>query len=222
MKVLEETLAILRQARERSSSVLVSFSGGKDSLVVLDLCTRTFDRVECFFMQWVPGLRCVEDPAIAGAERYNVPLHMVPHWAGLRALKQGIYCFNGLERDDWPDAKLRDIYRTVIEDTGIPLIAMGGKRKDGLWRRRNLDSTKGWEEVLTPIVGWSNHEIAAHLVSRGLTAPKGDSKDGAGADLSRPSVMWMYRNHPEDFEILESYFPFVRAIVLREQWYGKA
>jgi phosphoadenosine phosphosulfate reductase len=222
LKIIEETLKILREASERSDSVLVSFSGGKDSLVVLDLCLRTFKRVECFFMQWVPGIRCVEDPVIAGVARFGVKIHMVPHWAGMRALKAGMYCWQPGERDAWPDVKLRDVYSLVIEDTGIPLIAMGGKRKDGLWRKRNLDSTKGWTEVVTPIVGWSNHEVAAHLVSRGIPVPKGDSKDGSGVDLSKPSVLWLHDNHPGDFAVLEAHFPFVRAIVEQRRLYGKA
>jgi phosphoadenosine phosphosulfate reductase len=220
MGALEETMEILRDARTRSDSVLVSFSGGKDSLVVLDLCMRTFSRVEAFFMQWVPGLACAEDPAIAGAERNRVKLHMVPHWNGMRCLKAGFYCMNGPERDDWPDVKLRDIYSMVIADTGIPLIAMGGKRKDGLWRKRNLDSTKNWAEVVTPIVGWSNHDVAAHLVARKIPIPKGDSKDGSGVDLSKPSVLWMYDNHPDDYATLADHFEFVGAIVEQRRMFG--
>lgn len=222
MKIVDETLQILKEARKRSGSVLVSFSGGKDSLVVMDLCVRTFDRVEAFFMQWVPGIQCVEAPAIESAARFGVKLHMTPHWGGMRALKYGVYCFNPNERDMWPDVKLRDIYSIMIEETGIPLIAMGGKRKDGLWRRRNLDSTKNWGEVITPIVGWSNHEVAAHLVSRGIPIPKGDSTDGSGVDLSRPSVLWLHDHHPDDFAVLETHFPFVRAIVEQRRLYGKA
>jgi len=218
---LEETTELLRSARAKSDSVLVSFSGGKDSLVVMDLCVRTFARVEAFFMQWVPGLRCVEEPAIAGAARFGVELHMVPHWAALRCLKHGVYCFNGPERDYWPDAKLRDIYAMVIHDTGIPLIATGAKRRDGLWRKRNLDSTKGWCEVITPVVGWSNADVAAHLVARKIPVPRGDRADGAGADLSKPSILWMHDNHPEDFAILEEYFPFARAVVEQRRMYGE-
>lgn len=220
MGVLEETLAILRDARLRSDAVLVSFSGGKDSLVVADLCRRTFDRVEAFFMQWVPGLKCVEDPAIDGAERLGVKLHMVPHWAAMRCLKLGVYCFNGPERDYWPDVKLRDIYAMAMRDTGIEMIATGAKRRDGLWRKRNLDSTKVWGEVITPVVGWSNAEVAAYLVQRKIKVPRGDRPDGAGADLSKPSVLWMHDHHPDDFAVLEDYFPFVRAIVEQRNMYG--
>lgn len=222
MGALEETMEILRKARERSDSILTSFSGGKDSLVVLDLCVRTFARVEAFFMAWVPGLRCVEEPVVAGAARFGVKLHMVPHWAAMRCLKYGIYGFQPPERDWWPDVKLRDIYAMVMQDTGISMIATGAKRRDGLWRKRNLDSTKNWNEVITPIVGWSNADVASYLVSRKIPVPRGDRADGSGVDLSKPSILWLHDQHPEDFAVLEDHFPFVRSVVEQRRLYGEA
>lgn len=215
LSILDETLSILKAAREKTDACMVSFSGGKDSLVVLDLALRVFPRVEAFFMYLVPGLECVERPAIEAAARFGVKLHMYPHWIGFRLRKHGLYGWH--DQEDLPDIKLRDIYTTVIEETGIPLIAVGAKRVDSLWRKRHLDSTKGWTEVINPIVAWSKHEVISHLVSRGITIPKGDSGDGSGADLSHPSVLWMYDHHPEDFKLLEETFPFVGAIVERRR-----
>lgn len=218
LSIVDETLSILRDARERSDSVLVSFSGGKDSLVVMDMCLRVFKRVEAFFMYLVPGLECVERPAMEAAARFGVKLHMTPHWISFRLLQSGVFCFNPPSRDDWPDVKLRDVYTMLREDTGIPLIATGAKRADSLWRKRHLDSTKGWTEVINPVVAWSKHEIVAHLTARGIPLPpKGDSGDGAGADLSTPAVLWMHDHHHDDYKLLEEHFPFVGAIVKRRE-----
>ena len=46
---------IKTQARV-AKSVLVGFSCGKDSIVTLDLCFRFFDKVQPFFMYYVPGM----------------------------------------------------------------------------------------------------------------------------------------------------------------------
>lgn len=56
MNYVDETLAALKKYREQHDSVVVSYSGGKDSLCVMELCTRTFPKVEAFIMELVPGL----------------------------------------------------------------------------------------------------------------------------------------------------------------------
>jgi len=82
--------------------VLVSYSGGKDSLIILDLAKRVGRRVEAFTMELVPGLAVV-DRAIAWAEtRYKLTIRRYPHW--LRA----VFAVNGrlpLPRGRLPDAR---------------------------------------------------------------------------------------------------------------------
>ena len=60
MGLAENTLAELQGRRLQSDACLVAFSGGKDSLVVMDMSLRSFSRVEAFFMYLVPGLESVE------------------------------------------------------------------------------------------------------------------------------------------------------------------
>ena len=50
----------VRTAASMSRRVLVSFSGGKDSVVLLDLCAKHFERVDAFFMYHVRGLEFQE------------------------------------------------------------------------------------------------------------------------------------------------------------------
>lgn len=49
-------LRTVETAAAITGRVLVSFSGGKDSVVTLDLCVKNFSHVECFFMYQVRGL----------------------------------------------------------------------------------------------------------------------------------------------------------------------
>jgi len=227
LSIEDETLKILREARRKSDAVLVSFSGGRDSLVVMDLCLRVFARVEAFFMQVVPGLETVEGPAIEAAAKFGVKLHLVPHWIAFRLKRYGVYCFDPIERDEWPDIKIRDIYALMIEETGIPIVATGAKRVDSIWRKRYLDSTKGWTEVVNPIVGWSKHEVAAYLTSHKIPLPKGstgknelgaeEAKAAGGIDLSKGAVCLLYDRSPEDYAILEAEFPFVGAIIKQRE-----
>lgn len=227
LSIEAETLEILNAARRKSDSVLVSFSGGRDSLVVTDLCLRVFDRVEGFFMQVVPGLETVEGPAIEAAARFGMKLHMTPHWIAFRLKRYGIYGFEPREREDWPEIKIRDIYALMIAETGISVIATGAKRVDSIWRKRYLDSTKAWTEVINPVVGWSKHEIAAYLLSHKIPLPQGstgrselgaeEAKAAGGIDLSKGAVCLLYDRSPSDYALLEAEFPFVGAIIKQRE-----
>ncbi len=131
-----ETMDELKQAALKHPAVLVGFSGGKDSWCVLDLCVRTFDRVVCFFMYFVPGLKCVEDELARAQEKYGVEILQYPHWLVFRALKEGLFCDTTHKLSGLYEPKVNDISMAVMADTGIRLVAHGAKEADSMWRRR--------------------------------------------------------------------------------------
>lgn len=219
---LEATLETLRAAREKSAAIVVSYSGGKDSLAVLDLCARTFNRVEAFFMYLVPGLRCTEAALDYGRQRWGITIRQYPHWLLTKYLKYGVYCPNFFTVDDLPEWKLRDVYDLVIADTGIPLIATGAKKADSLWRRRNLANVSHYEDVVYPIVEWSKFDVMSYLRAQAIPIPDNDGRNATGVDLSGNSLVWLAENHPEDYAKLIEVFPYAEAAVWRWRWYGVA
>ena len=53
MSVLSDTIREMKAMAAEHSAVVIAFSGGKDSLTVLDLCRRFFHRIECFHFEFV-------------------------------------------------------------------------------------------------------------------------------------------------------------------------
>jgi phosphoadenosine phosphosulfate reductase len=220
MGILQETAKILDDAAEKGGgSVLVSYSGGKDSLVVLDLCSRAFKRIECFLMYLVPGLEVTETMVAFAQKRWGVTVHQVPHWLAGTLLKEGYFCFNSYRDDDLPDWKLRDVYDYVMADTGIGVIATGAKKSDGAGRRRYLANTQ-YTDIIYPIKSWNKFDVLGYLKAQKIPIPASTGQSTSGIDLSPPSLKWLHRTYPNDFRRLCEVFPFAEAVIWRERWYG--
>lgn len=224
MKAIESTLSTLREASERSDGsdgrILIAYSGGKDSLAVLDLCSRAFRRCVCFFMWTVPDLRCVEEGLAWARDRYGVEVLQYPHWLVPQWLQGGVFCDPRPAWDRLPEWRLRDVYNAVIGDTGIPLIATGAKKRDSAWRKYNLHKTKGQGEIVYPLLEWSKLDVLAYLKAHKIPLPPSSGRAATGIDLSEPSVLWLHDTYPEDFEGLCRLYPYARAIVERRRIYG--
>ena len=182
MQYIDETLADLTKARERLDSVIVSYSGGKDSLVVADLCLRTFKHVEFFFMEFVPGLSMSDEVVEDAKKRWGVTVRRYLHWSAINAIADSVYC------DGWKKqikkATLTDIYTQVRRDTGLETIATGAKRADGIWRKRVMASSKSTGDVLWPIAGWQKAHILAYLHTRKIPVPDSEGSNANGVDLN--------------------------------------
>lgn len=218
-ELFNETLKYINGYAEQSESVLVGFSGGKDSLVCLDLCVRAFKKVVPFFMYLVPGLDVCEVQLRAAEERYGVKVIQYPHWLLFRLLKYGIRCENNERCYRLPDLKINDIHKAVIADTGIPIVCWGAKKSDSMWRRRYF-SINRFDRVFYPLKEWNKQDVLAYLRMREIPLPDGPGASASGIDLSTKPVLWLYDKHPGDYQKLKEIFPFIEAVVLRREWYG--
>ena len=62
-----------------TDSVIVAFSGGKESVVVLDLCFRFFRNVKPFFMYICPNLSFQERTIEWYERKYQTEIMRIPH-----------------------------------------------------------------------------------------------------------------------------------------------
>lgn len=222
MNHLMDASARLEKIRAKQDYIVVSYSGGKDSIVVMDMCRRIFKRVEAFIMVAIPGLPATEVMKSFVRSQWGIELGTFPHWTILQALGAGIYC-----NPDWPESlekiKLREVYDAVRNTYACPWIATGYKKADSIWRRRMMAKPSAMAGIVAPLAEWSKRQVLEYLHNRKLPIPDVTSADhnvGAGIDLKTSTLLHLHDHQPEDYAKLREVFPYIDACVKRRDAYG--
>lgn len=213
-----KTMERLQKEAMFHTSVCVFYSGGKDSLAALDLCCRSFKRVVAVTMEFVPGLAVLEERIAFAEQRWKIPVHRIPHWLAPAMLAQGVFCDATPERRKLPDMGIKDCYALARNETGIQLIATGGKESDGLWRRRQMGGGGVKDKhILYPLSGWNKWHVLAYLKTHGI-----ETREKFDIDLSDKCIRWLHDEHPDDFRRLCETFKYAEAAIWRQEWFAES
>lgn len=201
--------------------VLVSYSGGKDSAVVLDICARHFEHVDAFFMYQVPDLSFQERTLAWAEQKYGLHILRMPHFEVSAFLKYGTY------HDPDPDVsrvKVSDAYDYVREQFGTFWIAAGERISDSIVRRAMIvkDGTINEKRGrIFPIAHWTKAHVRAYIKQRSLrVSEEADLLGYSFRDLS-PRTVWLVRKHyPQDYERIIAMYPQAAAAAAWWELYG--
>lgn len=200
--------------------VLVAFSGGRDSMILVDLCSRVARSFKAFSMELVPGLRCFDEPIERAEARYGFKALRYPHWRKTFFAKWGVFRFHA---SNVPDVTLNDILALARHDSGITLVANGEKRSDSQARRQRGDQRflSEPDRLCAPLWDWSSRDVAAYIKTQNVPTPYGDNRTTmGGVDLTVESVCHIHDHFPADYARIEAEYPFVGAIIERRRLYG--
>lgn len=208
---------------EKHSAIAVAYSDGKDSRVVLDLAMKAgFKRVEAFHMYLVPDLECNERGIRWAQERYSIKVWQFPSFGAIAHFKDAMFCDPLRAAADLPKQKEHDAYLLALNDLDCTLVMTGARKSDSL--RRRFLMKKGmalWQDVMFPIADWVEPDVLAYLAMNKIELPEQIGKDRmSGVSLTTLSMLHLHDHHPEDFEKVKAYFPYVEAYVKRREFYG--
>lgn len=225
MTATKDLFAVVRAASELTDSVTVGFSGGKDSVVTLELCVRHFKKVSAFFQYVAPGLSFQETYLRAVERRYGLTIWRVPHWTLGQMLATSTYR-PGAAGDDENVAivTLPDMEAWLRQKYGSRWFATGQKKNDSLERRGMISAVGGIDfktRRFYPCAEWSNRQVFAYIRQNNLLLPQIYDELGASFNSEQPEhLAWLRRRFPGDWDKLARYYPYIEARVARKETYG--
>lgn len=199
------------------------FSGGKDSLVVLDLCVSRFPRVVPVYFYMFPDLE-IDDRILAITERrYGLKTMRYPAKSLTERLRQGALRTTAVQ--GVPRITNQDLEELVRHDTGIDWFASGERINDSMARRARLKRCRGMEEPqrrIFPIYTWSTAEVYAYLTTRRIPKPIRFGHAGtagvSGLAMNHHSLAFLRDEYPTDYERIRKVFPHVESVIAREEF----
>ena len=219
------TLQELEKLARTNESIIVSYSTGKDSMILMDLASKKFRRVIALHMYFVKGLAYIEGGLQYARDRWGCEVVQMPHWNYIDALKTNQYC-NYANAQELADVSLSDVYKLAMQKTGARLVATGARKSDGLWRRRwmkNIRKSANYDGVIFPLQDWLKLDISNYQKTHNIPMPELSTTgrgDATGISTNNESILWLYDRHREDFERMKRVFPHIEAVVHRRELYG--
>jgi len=212
-QAIKAALKVIEAAFYDYKKCILFFSGGKDSVCVLNLLEKYYSKKDIFlvFMPFVDGLKETE-LVTDMAKKQGYDIYLYQHWRYFVDKAQGSFCL-----PQGKPKKLSDVYKEVREDLGDLPIFYGAKKSDGMWRRLVTKNSKNMVNVHAPIYGWSKYEVLLHIRRNKLDYLKQEGDRISGVDLSEKYVLWAYENQPQSYQALKKEFPFLDVIIKRKE-----
>lgn len=214
-----DTDKLLAEWRQKSDRVIVAYSGGKDSLVALDLAVRNFPTVVPVLFHFVPGLSLDQRACDFVRDRYGLTVHCHQAYSLYECLMAGQFCFKPKVKG-YKKIKVTEtlVYAMLRQEYESPFVLTGCRRTDSWQRRQMIDA--GTMPGDHPIAWWTKYNVLAYLRRANIPLPPSHKGATTGIGITARSLLWLHDDYPEDFAKVESYFPFIRAVVKRRDWYN--
>lgn len=204
-----------------TDSVLVAFSGGKDSVTCLDLAFKYFKNVKPFFMYLVPNLEFQERTLRYYEKKYNTEILRIPHFMLSDFLRYGTFRLPDL---DVPMVKVVDIYNYLRELTGIYWIIAGERIADSMVRRAmikessSIDMNRG---RFYPIAYWNVSQVRSYNKQNNLPLSLENRALGHSFRSLETKELKNIRDvFPNDYEKIKNFFPLCDVSIKWGDFYG--
>lgn len=205
-----------------TDNVIVAVSGGKDSVVTLDLCSRHFKKVSAFFMYFVKNLSFQEKWLNWAEDHYGIEILRIPHF------DLSDFVHNGAFRPEQPETpviKINDVYAYVRQEFDAHWIAAGERIADSIWRRAMMkqsgliDHKRG---RFYPVGNFTKPQVFAYLKAHHLPVSEESRTLGFSfRSFMSKDLMAIKEKYPDDFIKIVDQFPFIEASIKQLEYFNE-
>jgi len=224
---------LMRQVAERSPTILLAFSGGKDSLATWLELRRFggFERIIPFYRYLIPDLDFVEKSITRYEEIFATRIYRLPHPSLYRMLNNLVFqppenCAV-IERYNLPNFDYEDLTRELLKTLKLPATtytANGVRVCDSPIRRIALQKygpSNTRQQSFMPCWNWNKARVYSEIERAGIKLPIdyelfGRSFDGIDYRFLRP----IRDCFPADFKKILKWFPLAELELLRREYYA--
>jgi 3'-phosphoadenosine 5'-phosphosulfate sulfotransferase (PAPS reductase)/FAD synthetase len=226
MDYLNHTITVLRYLRSKTDSVILFYSaGGKDSAVLLDLCSKYFTHVHCVYMYFIKGMEHNEKYLNHVRKYTNTTLYQYPHFGTSSLISANDLTFT-LESKQC-SIKLEHIVQKARKDSGAEWCIFGWKKSDSIYRKVILETYK-FDAIceptkkVYPLALWNKKSVLDYITIKQLPKPLAyGGKNSQGMGLSEDFLVWLRKFHPADLERVLKTFPIAGKILFEYDYRSK-
>lgn len=218
-------MSLLDQIKMMSTvtdEVIVSFSMGKDSIVVLDLAMKYFKKVHAFYMYMVPDLEFQERALKKYEQIYNIKIERVPHFE-----TSEFYRYGSFREADYfvPKVTINDVYEHVRDLFGCHWIAGGERKADSIFRNGMINKSTSLDVKrgrMYPLAYWKKADVLRYIKLNKCYMPRFYKELGFSLhSLAGKELYQLKQFYPDDYKRVLKFFPEAQAGVLQYEAYKK-
>lgn len=205
--------ASLKKICTLKEPIIVCFSTGRDSVVMLDLMMKNYTGdMKFVYYYFVPGLEYKERLLRYYEKKYGIEILRRPSWGTLSYL-QGKKVEQG------------DVMKATRKELGLTYIALGMRRSESLTRRGILAGITDIDEKFKyfyPIIDFTQKQVEAYVRMNNLVVGE-EYKNGFKHDLSvvdSYGLLYIKNQYPNDYDKIIKTFPKLEAGIKRIEMFG--
>lgn len=216
MSVTSDCLNFLKS---QTSEVILFYSGGKDSLCLIDLLTKAGFKVNCCFMYFVKDMEHINKYLNWARVKYKVEILELPHFALSQYINDNYYRLHS--NTTVPTMKQSDVEDAAKTHFNCEWIVSGAKASDSMVRNFMmksylLNSISENTKHAYPLSAWKKGDVLAYLKMNRIPMPISyDQKNtrSSGLDLKGDVLYWLKNNYPNDLKKILEVFPLAEVLI---------